>query len=458
MTAVLWLRRDLRLGDHPALHAAADDGPVLPLFVRDPSLAGAGEARRSRLEASLAALDEATDGALVVRTGDPAEVVAAVAAEAGARSVHVTGEFTPYAVRRDRRVADRLRETGVAMASSGTPYAVRPGTVLNKSEAPYQVFTPFSRAWRDRAAEPPLARPRSLKWRRTVASEGFEDALLERGRSFGPVGEDAALARWREFVDGGLEEYDARRDRPDLDGTSRLSVHLKHGEIHPRTLLADLNGTKDGRSGAKGARTFVTELAWREFYADVLWHRPDSAWRDLRDGLAGMHYDDGPGVTELVEAWRQGRTGYPFVDAGMRQLLETGWMHNRVRMVTASFLVKDLHVWWPVGARHFLDHLADGDLASNNHGWQWVAGTGTDAAPYFRVFNPVTQGKKFDPDGDYVRRWVPELAHLPGSAAHEPWRHAEGYERDYPRPVVEHDEERKVALERYEQVQDSRST
>ena len=204
MTAVLWLRRDLRIDDHPALHAAADEGPVLPLFVRDPRLAGAGDARRSRLEASLAAFDEATEGALVVRSGDPAEVVAAVAAEAGAGSVHVTGEFTPYARHRDRRVADVLREAGVPMASSGTPYAVRPGTILNKSGAPYQVFTPYSRAWREHATEPPVGRPRGLRWRRTVESEGLDPHLLELGRSFGPVGEEAALDRWQAFVEDGL--------------------------------------------------------------------------------------------------------------------------------------------------------------------------------------------------------------------------------------------------------------
>jgi len=449
MTSVLWLRRDLRVDDHPALRAAADEGPVLPLFVRDPRLAGAGDARRRRLEASLAAFDAATDGALVVRTGDPAEVVAAIAAEAGARSVHVTGEFTPYARRRDRRVAERLRDDGVTMAASGTPYAVRPGTVLNRSGSPYQVFTPFARAWRDHGAEPPLGTPRGLRWRRTVDSEGLDADLVEPGRSFGPVGEEAALERWRAFLADGLDEYDELRDRPDLDGTSRLSVHLKHGEIHPRTLLADA-ATRAAAGG--GARIFVTELAWREFYADVLWHRPDSAWGDLRDGVAGMRYDEGAGVDEMVDAWKAGHTGFPYVDAGMRQLLGTGWMHNRVRMVTASFLVKDLHVWWPVGARHFLDHLVDGDLASNNHGWQWVAGTGTDAAPYFRVFNPVTQGKKLDPDGDYVRRWVPELAHLPGSAAHEPWRHPEGYDAGYPVRIVDHDAERKDALQRYQEA------
>ena len=451
MTSILWLRRDLRLADHPALQAAADDGPVLPLFVRDPRLAGAGDARRSRLEASLAAFDEATDGALVVRSGDPVEVVASIAAEVDARSVHVTGEFTPYARRRDRSVARRLAESRIPMVATGTPYVVRPGTLLTGAGTPYQVFTPYSRAWREHAGAPPQPSPTHLRWRRTLESERLDADLVERGRSFGPVGEEAARRRWREFLDGGgLAEYAEGRDRPDLDATSRLSVHLKLGEIHPRTLLADVARHPDARS--EGAGRFLTELAWREFYADVLWHRPDSAWGDLRDSLAAMAHDNGREVDELVDAWREGRTGFPFVDAGMRQLRETGWMHNRVRMVTASFLVKDLHVRWQVGARHFLDHLVDGDLASNNHGWQWVAGTGTDASPYFRVFNPVSQGKRFDPAGDYVRRWVPELAHLPGVRAHEPWQYDDGLAAGYPERVVDHAEERQDALGRYEQA------
>ncbi|KAA1428711.1 cryptochrome/photolyase family protein [Nocardioides antri] len=453
MTAVLWLRRDLRLHDQPALTAAAEEGPVLPLFVRDPGLAGAGDARRDRLEASLAAYAEASDGALVVRTGDPREVVSAVAAEVGARSVHVTGEFTPYARRRDRAVADRLRDAGVPMVASGTPYAVRPGTLRTAKGAPYQVFTPFARAWRDHGAPDPVERPRAVRWCRRAEGEGLDAGLLERGRS-DAVGEEAALERWRQFLEGGLAAYADQRDRPDVDGTSRLSVHLKHGEIHPRTVLADLR--RATRRRADGARSLTTELAWREFYADVLWHRPDTAWGDLRDDLTGLRYDDEADADTLVDAWRRGRTGFPLVDAGMRQLLETGWMHNRVRMVTASFLVKDLHVWWPVGARYFLDHLVDGDLASNNHGWQWVAGTGTDAAPYFRVFNPVTQGKRFDPEGRYVRRWVPELAHLAGAAAHEPWRHDDGYAAGYPHRIVDHDEERRDALDRYDRARGRR--
>jgi deoxyribodipyrimidine photo-lyase len=259
-----------------------------------------------------------------------------------------------------------------------------------------------------------------------------------------PVGEDAARQRWEEFRDADLAGYADTRNLPAIDGTSRMSAHLKYGEVHPRTLLADLAGLR-----GKGPSTYRTELAWREFYADVLWHRPDTAREYLRPAYSGMRYAD-PGPA--FEAWTQGRTGFPFVDAGMRQLRRAGWMHNRLRMVTASFLVKDLHVEWQPGARHFLRWLRDGDIASNNHGWQWVAGSGTDAAPYFRVFNPVTQGLKFDPDGAYVRRWVPELAHLPGKAAHEPWDAPGGYDAGYPRRIVDHAAERVEALARHAEI------
>lgn len=450
MTSILWLRRDLRLADHPALQAAAAAGPVVPLFVRDPSLRTAGTPRRARLETSLEAYAASVDGALVVRSGDPADVLADVATEVGATSVHVTGEYTPYARQRDAAVAARLERSGVRMSAAGSPYVVEPGAVLTGGGTPFQVFTPFSRAWREQAAPASQEVPSGLRWRRGVANEGLDPELLRIGHSFGPAGEEAALSRWEEFREAGLADYDTARDRPDLDGTSRLSVALKYGEIHPGRMLADLDTHPDGRS--EGGRRFATELAWRDFYADVLWHRPDSAWHDLKDSLGALAYDTDASVEPLVDAWRAGRTGYPFVDAGMRQLLATGWMHNRVRMVVASFLAKDLHVWWPVGARHFLDHLIDGDVASNNHGWQWAAGTGTDAAPYFRVFNPVRQGLRFDPDGAYVRRWVPELSHLAGPAAHEPWRAADGYSAGYPERIVDHDVERKEALARYQQA------
>lgn len=454
-TTLMWFRRDLRLGDHPALTAAAEsagpDGTVVGLFVLDPALRAAGQVRRQRLVASLMALREATGGALVIRSGDPRDVVARVAAEIGAHQVHISAETTPFGRRRDDRVGRRLAETGVELIATGSPYAVTPGRVLTGAGTGYQVFTPYAKAWRTHGWREPLPVP-EVRWHHGADSDdlpatpGADAAALAE-----PVGERAAIARWEEFLEEDLTGYAENRDRPDLDSTSRMSVPLKYGEVHPRTLLADLTARAEGGHHPDVDR-FVTELAWRDFYADVLWHAPDSAWHDWRDTLSGLEYDHD---AHLFGAWCSGRTGYPFVDAGMRQLLHEGWMHNRVRMVTASFLVKDLHLWWPAGAQHFLRHLRDGDVASNNHGWQWTAGTGTDASPYFRIFNPVTQGKRFDPDGEYVRRWIPELRHLPGAAAHEPWKHPDGHRHGYPDRVVEHDVERQVSLARYAAARES---
>jgi deoxyribodipyrimidine photo-lyase len=433
--SVLWFRRDLRLGDHPALAAAAGDGAVLPLFVLDPTLlASAGDVRRKRLLASLRALHVATDGALVVRTGDPAEVVPAVAHELAGHAVHVTGEPSPYGRRRDERVRNTLHDNDIDLFVTGTPYAVGPGRVLKPDGTSYRVFTPFARAWRDHGWRPPADLSKQLCWVR-----GIESDALPTGDGDPRAGEQAALDRWAEFRDHDLARYGAERDRPDRSSTSRMSEHLKYGEIHPRTLLADLSGRR-----GESIQRYVTELCWREFYADVLWHRPDSAWHDLNELRMDYHEP-----AEAFDRWQRGRTGFPMVDAGMRQLAVENWMHNRLRMITASFLVKHLHVWWAHGARHFLNLLRDGDLASNNHGWQWAAGTGTDAAPYFRIFNPVSQGLKFDPDGDYVRRWIPELAHLPGRAAHEPWKHSEGYALGYPDRIIDLATERAEALGRY---------
>ncbi|RKT79890.1 deoxyribodipyrimidine photo-lyase type I [Terracoccus luteus] len=446
--AILWFRRDLRLHDHPALLAAIEAADeVLPLFVIDPHLMSRGTPRSERLLASLAALGKDTRDTLVIRRGDPVEVVARVAKQAGARTVHVSRETTPYGRERDEAVEKALADDHRELVRTGSPYAIGPGTIVNGSDSPYKVFTPFSRAWRRHGAPEPAERPTRIPWHHGIRSDDLPEA-----KDVGDIeaGEAAARTRWKAFLENDLEGYKDGRERPDLDATSKLSAPLKYGEIHPRTLLADLASVTGVPT--QDVETYETEIIWREFYADVLWHQPESAWHDLRPELGGLAYDSGTATDELVEAWKAGRTGYPIVDAGMRQLLELGWMHNRLRMITASFLTKDLHVWWPVGARHFLDHLLDGDLSSNNHGWQWVAGTGTDASPYFRVFNPVTQGKKFDPDGEYVRRWVPELAHLPGKAAHEPWDHEDGYEHDYPTRIVEHDEERKEALSRYERA------
>jgi deoxyribodipyrimidine photo-lyase len=449
VAALLWLRRDLRVADHPALLAARDaaDGELAVCFVVDPALwDGGGPVRRAWVAAVVLALADRLGGRLVLRVGDPVEVVPALAGELGAGSVHVSRETTPGGAARDARVRRALAAREVAWVETGTPYAVGPGTIRNAQGDPYRVFTPFLRAWQAHGSPDPAPTPRRLDLV-DPGSDPRAGAMLREalGREdlpvLPPAGEEAARRRWRDFLADRLGDYDAARDRPDLDGTSRLSAYLKVGAVHPRTLLADLAG----RRGA-GATRFVAEVAWREFYADVLHHHPHSAWRDLRGDLRGLRYDE-PG--DAVEAWRRGRTGYPVVDAGMRQLLAEGWLPNRVRMITASFLTKDLHVWWPLGARHFLDHLVDGDLASNNHNWQWVAGTGTDPSPYFRVFNPVTQGERFDPDGDYVRRWVPELAHLPGAAVHQPWQHPEGYAHGYPGRIVDHTAERREALARY---------
>ncbi len=364
--------------------------------------------------------------------------------------MHVSAETTPYGAGRDDRVRERLAHRDIEWTATGSPYAVGPGRVTTKDGTPYRVFTPFARAWREHGWSEPARAPRDVRLGDDLsddrAATRLDRALAECPVDLPTAGEDAALRRWRTFRDEHLADYADGRDRPDLPGTSRLSPYLKVGALHPRTILADLAGAR-----SRAARSFVDELAWREFYADVLRSEPRSAWRDLRPELRSMPYDD---PDDLVLAWREGRTGYPIVDAGMRQLATTGWMHNRVRMITASFLCKDLHVWWPTGARHFLDRLLDGDLASNNHGWQWVAGTGTDASPYFRVFNPVTQGEKFDPDGDYVRRWVPELAHVPGRRIHQPWRVEGAYEHGYPEPVVDHAEERAEALRRYAAARD----
>ncbi len=448
MASVLWLRRDLRRRDHPALRRAAEDGPVTVLFVMDPVLFGAaGPVRRGWLAAHLLSLRETYDGRLTLRLGDPARVVPEVAREVGAASVHVSTETEPYGAARDARVREALHDDGIAWIETGSPYAVTPGRVRRKQGTPYSIFTPFSRAWREHGWRAPAADPTSLTLTETpstaLAWERVEAALHEPGLPpLPPAGEEAALDRWYAFLEGGLASYASHRNRADLDGTSRLSPYLKFGVLHPRTLLADLAGHP-----SSGAERYVTELAWREFYADVLHHHPTSAEEDLRP--LDLDYANPDASADLELAWELGRTGYPFVDAGMRQLLATGWMHNRVRMVVASFLTKDLHIPWQRGARHFMNRLIDGDVASNAHGWQWVAGTGTDPAVYTRVFNPVLQGQRFDPQGDYVRRWIPELAHVPGAAVHEPWLLPDGYLHGYPARIVDHAEERRVALARW---------
>jgi deoxyribodipyrimidine photo-lyase len=434
-TAVLWFRRDLRTADHPALLAAvaeasATGGSVAPLFVVDGALmASSGANRRSFLAGSLRDLDTQVEGSLALRAGRPEEVVPAFAAEMGARTVFATGDTAPYGRRRDARVASALGASGAELALVGSPYAVSPGRVRAGTGDPYRVFTPFRRAWEAEGWPGPSAPPTGVRWRSAGSDTTVEAIGTTAASPLLPVpGLGAAEAALEAFLAGPVDRYGDERDRPDHEGTSRLSPYLRFGTLHPRQILARL-------PVGPGAAVFRSELGWREFYADVLWHHPRSAWEPFQPIGSHLRWDTGARADERFAAWAAGCTGFPLVDAGMRQLRSEGWMHNRVRMLTASFLVKDLHLDWRRGARLFLDLLVDGDLASNNHGWQWAAGTGTDAAPFHRVFNPTLQAERFDPDGAYVRRYVPE---------------AEGF--GYPAPIVDHAAERAEALRRWEEA------
>jgi deoxyribodipyrimidine photo-lyase len=442
-TSVLWLRRDLRLADHPALLAALDAGDeVLPLFVLDDALRRpSGRPRLAFLYRCLRELEERTDGRLRVLTGRPETVLPGVVRACGANSVHVSSDHGPYGRERDARVARALGD--VALIGTGSPYAVTPGSLLKNDGTPYRVYTPYARAWRARGVHSPARPPRTARWTDGgLATEGVPADPDLGGLVLPPAGELAATGRWELFRERAAD-YAATRDLPAVDGTTGMSAYLKYGCIHPRTLLADL-GPDDGR--------LAGELVWRDFYADVLWHRPESARTELTAPMARLEYDADEDAERRFTAWATGRTGFPLVDAGMRQLLAEAWMHNRVRMVVASFLCKDLHLHWRRGARHFMAHLRDGDLASNQHGWQWVAGTGTDASPYYRVFNPVKQSRDFDPAGEYIRRWVPELRGVEGPAVHEPWTLTGGPPPGYPAPIVDHAAERAEALRRYAAV------
>ena len=419
----MWFRRDLRLSDHPALVEASALGEVLPLFVIDTRFADCGAPRSQMLSDCLASLNNAMGGALVVRTGDPAEVISALAASVQATSVFVTKDFGPYGRARDARVAEALRAQGSQLRGIGTNYIVEPGTVLKDDGTSYSVFTPFSRRWLTHAMHTPTAAPSEVNW---IAAQSDSHANL------GDASRITGIERWDEFRRAGLDDYTSQRNLPATDGTSRLSAALKFGVIHPRELLTDIDESIDGH------RVFRSELAWRDFYADVLHRFPWSAWENLDKRFDRLHVDTDAAARSRFELWCRGTTGFPIVDAGMRQLATTGWMHNRVRMITASFLVKDLHLPWQWGARFFMQHLVDGDLASNNHGWQWAAGSGTDAAPFFRVFNPTAQQERWDASGEYVHRWIPEL----DTAA-------------YPAPMVDHKVERAEALARYEAIKRS---
>jgi deoxyribodipyrimidine photo-lyase len=429
MPTLMWFRRDLRLHDLPALSdAASADGDVLACYVLDPRLeASSGSRRLQFMYDSLRELRDGLDGRLLVTRGRAETRIPALAKQIHATSVHVSADFSPFGLRRDTAVREALGD--VPLEESGSPYLVSPGRVTKGDGTPYKVFTPFYAAWREHGWRAPAKTgPESATFLDPAGVEGGVEIPTGEVRLELPAGESAARKAWKRFVEQALGDYADDRNRPDVDGISRMSAHLKFGTIHPRTMAKDL-----GQS--KGAQAYLRELAFRDFYAGVLYEWPRSLWWNWNDAFDRIEVDVDAEAKQRFETWKAGRTGFPIVDAGMRQLSECGFMHNRVRMIVASFLVKDLHLPWQWGARWFLDQLVDGDMASNQHGWQWAAGCGTDAAPYFRVFNPDTQGRKFDPDQEYVRRWVPEFG-----------------TPDYPDPMVDHGAERAEALRRYQAI------
>jgi len=441
----MWFRRDLRLADNPALNAAVQAGDdVVPVVVLDPHLSETyGPGWMAFLYGCLRDLDESMDGRLVVRSGSPVRAIPELAKEVDATKIFCTEDFMPYGRRRDDEVAQALVQNGMVLERVDSPYAVAPGSILKTNATPYRVFTPYLRAWESHGAGLPGPAPTDPQWAKAESETVPPDPAFDG--SLPAPGERAALRQVAGWVDSDADDYGAHRNDPGSDATSRMSPYLRFGCIHPRQIL-------DGLSSSSGAQKYRSEVAWRDFYADVLFHNPESLERPLQPQMSNMAVDEGVDADRRFDAWSQGRTGYPLVDAGMRQLLGQAWVHNRVRMIVASFLVKDLHLDWTRGARWFEKHLVDADPASNTHGWQWVAGTGTDPSPYYRIFNPVTQAKKFDPDGVYVRRWVPELSEIADGFIHEPWKSPNGVPTGYVEPIVDHARERTEALRRYSEV------
>jgi len=461
--AVHWFRNDLRLEDNTALLAAcAHAEEVVPLFVLDPYLlGGAGPSSTySRLSrkrsnflleslADLAAALAERGVPLVLRAGKPEEEVARVLHETRADLLTFNRDDSPYARRRDARVFAAARKLGVKVGDYKDRVVFEHGELRTQAGGPFHVYTPFQRAWRAALQRQPLAQPARLRLGAAVpglASLPLPPLAPDDGEPIARGGARAAQARLKRFAASALAAYAERRDLPGVDGTSLLSPHLRFGTVSVRDCI---RAAGDG----EGPRKWVDELIWREFYSALLAEYP----RVLR-GAFRREYDAVPwnDDEEGFAAWCAGRTGYPIVDAGMRQLLHTGWMHNRARMVVASFLVKDLLLDWRRGEAFFMQHLLDGEPANNNGGWQWAASTGTDAQPYFRIFSPMSQGERFDPAGAYVRRWLPELADVPDRWLHRPWQ-APSPPRDYPPPIVDHAERRVIAVARFAAARDGRA-
>lgn len=436
----------------------------MPLFILDPALLKSpyvGSKRLAFLYGGLCALDaelRARGSGLIVRRGDPGVVLAQLREETSASGIYAQADVSPYARQRDRIVAAHLP---LHLVGDMTVYS--PDAVLKDDGDPYVVYTPYKRKWRSLLqpnSDELLPAPSFIPSLKGLASESLPETARHMAQAPFPPGSGEASRRLAAFSASPIYHYADYRDRMDLDATSRLSPYLRFGMLSARQAIVAAHAAIDASGddvGRKSANTWLDELIWREFYATILYHFPEVRRTSFRESYRNLAWDNDP---DTFAAWQEGQTGYPIVDAGMRQLNALGWMHNRARMIVAAFLTKDLLVDWRWGEMHFMQHLVDGDPAANNGGWQWAAGTGTDAAPYFRIFNPVLQGQKYDPDGAYVRRWVPELTSVPDRHIHNPWTMPAAQQervgcvvgRDYPKPIVDHRLARERALAMYRQV------
>ena len=460
---IVWFRRDLRLADNPSLAAALERAqPVIPVYVHSPEDEGEwapGGAQRWWLHESLAALSRSLEecgSRLIIRHGSAAEVIPDLAADAGADAVHWNRLYEPALIERDTGLKASLAEEGISAESHNAALLAEPWTIETASGGPYKVFTPYWRSFQKSVRpEPPRTAPASIPapgaW---PAGQSLDTLGLKPRRDWiggladaWTPGEAGAMERLIAFTDRPVERYAEARDIPAEPGTSRLSPHLHFGEISPRQAWHATSLRQDEPGLRDQVEHFQRELGWREFAHHVLYHFPETPSRPMDRRFENFPWRADSG--ELLDAWKRGRTGFPIVDAGMRQLWKTGWMHNRVRMIVASLLVKNLRVPWQSGARWFWDTLVDADLASNTMGWQWAAGSGADAAPYFRIFNPVRQAERFDPEGRYVKTWVPELAGLDGKPLQAPWRNGDHERCGYPAPVVDLKTSRQEALDAF---------
>ncbi len=469
-TIIHWFRRDLRISDNTSLHEAfTRSSRVIPFFCWDDAILRAPDVGPARVNFLLRSLEslaknlEAMGHRLIVRRGLPHEELVRLAKETGAEAVFANRDYEPYARERDARVRVALDSVGVVFSSFKDSVVWEEREVLTGTGGVYTVFTPYSKSWRLRARPEP--RPRLAHAKQPIPAEVVSLPLPSGGAELGhplghelfPAGEKAAQQALDAFIERRVFGYCEGRDHPaDEHGTSRLSPHLRFGTINVRTLLKRLAETRTRAATdaeRKGCDVWESELIWREFYAQILANHPHVARGSFRPEYDQLEWS---GKDEWFQAWCVGQTGYPIVDAAMRCLNATGWMHNRLRMVVSMFLTKDLLVSWQKGERYFMQRLVDGDLAANNGGWQWSAGTGTDAAPYFRIFNPSSQSEKFDAEGRFIRRWVPELSSMPDALLHEPWEDPLWLARSrYASPIVNHKVQRDRCLAMYKKVRGS---